>query len=92
MNDARRIQITVETHTLTIIRQLHSVRGWCLDCAREVDMIGIEVALLLTGLEQPTFRDCAQVQGWHFSTGASGVRLVCLDSLRASIRVASTDF
>jgi hypothetical protein len=56
-----------------------------------VDMVGIEAARLLTGLAQPILRDCAQVQRWHFSTTASGTRLVCVESLRASIRPASPD-
>jgi hypothetical protein len=81
-----RIQITVETHTVTIVRQRHAFRAWCRDCACEVDMVGLELAGFLTGLAQPVLRDCSETQPWHFSTSASGSSLVCLNSLRDSIR------
>jgi hypothetical protein len=84
-----RIQITLETHTVTIIRQGERVRGWCRECADEVEMLGIEGAAFLTELAEPVLRDCPQVQGWHFSTSAAGMSLVCLNSLRESIRSAA---
>jgi hypothetical protein len=80
-----RIQVTLETHTVTIIRQSESVRGWCGECADEVEMLGIEGAGFLIGLAEPVVRDCPQVHGWHFSTSAAGMSLVCLNSLRDSI-------
>jgi hypothetical protein len=67
-----RIQITLETHTVTIIRQGECMRGWCRECADEVEMVGIEWASFLAGLAEPIVRDCPQVQGWHFSTTAAG--------------------
>lgn len=84
-----RIQITLETHTVTIIRQGEIVRGWCRECADEVEMLGIEGAAFLTELAEPVLRDCPQVQGWHFSTSGAGMSLVCLNSLRESIRSAA---
>jgi hypothetical protein len=84
-----RIQITLETHTVTIIRRGECVRGWCRECADEVEMVGFEGAGVLTGLAEPPVRDCPQVQGWHFSTSAAGMSLVCLNSLRESIRSAA---
>ena len=89
MSKRTRIQITLETHTATIIRRGECVRGWCRECADEVEMVGIEGAGVLTGLTEPLVRDCPQVQGWHFSTSAAGMSLVCLNSLRESIRRAT---
>lgn len=86
VSERTRIQITVETHTVTIVRQRHAFRAWCRECASEVDMVGLELAGFLMGLAQPVLRDCPQTQRWHFSAGASGSSLVCLNSLRASIR------
>jgi hypothetical protein len=74
---------------VTIIRWGECVRGWCRECADEVEMVGIEGVGVLTGLAEPVVRDCPQVQGWHFSTSAAGMSLVCLNSLRESIRRAT---
>ena len=86
VSERTRIQITVETHTVTIVRQRHAFRAWCRDCACEADMVGLELAGFLVGLAQPVLRDCSETQGWHFSSSASGSELVCLNSLRDSIR------
>lgn len=88
MSERTRIQITVETHSVTIVRRRQAFRGWCRDCACEGDMVGIELAGFLTGQTQPVLRDCTEAQGWHFSTSAAGTLLVCLNSLRESIRMA----
>ena len=89
MSKRTRIQITLETHSVTIIRQGERVRGWCRECADEVEMVGIEGAGVLTGLAEPVVRDSPQVQGCHFSTSAAGMSLVCLNSIRESIRSAA---
>lgn len=86
VSERTRIQITVETHTVTIVRQRHAYRAWCRECGCEVDMVGLELAAFLMGLTQPLLRDSSETQRWHFSTGASGNSLVCLNSLRDSIR------
>ena len=90
MSKSTRIQITLETHSVTIIRQGERVHGWCRECADEVEMLGIEGAAFLTGLAEPVIRDCPQVQGWHFSTSGAGMPLVCLNSLRESIGRATS--
>ena len=84
-----RIEVTLETHTVTITRQGECVRGWCRECADEVEMVGIEGAAFLTGRAEPMVHDCPRVQGWHLSTSAAGMSLVCLNSLRESIRRAT---
>jgi hypothetical protein len=88
MSERTRIEVTLETHTVTIIRQRECVRRWCHECADEVEMVGIEGAGVLTGLTEPLVRGCPPVQGWHFSTNATRMSLVCLNSLRESIRRA----
>jgi hypothetical protein len=51
-----RIQITLETHSVTIIRQGERVRGWCRECADQVELVGIEGVGVLTGLPEPVVR------------------------------------
>ena len=77
----KKMQITIETHTLTILRRHHSRRAWCHNCAREVGVVGMEEAGLPAGMTQPALRDWAQTQGWHLSDAGDGTLLICLESL-----------
>ena len=77
----KKMQITIETHTITILRRHHSRRTWCHKCAREVEVVGMEEAGLLAGMTQPALRDWAQTQGWHLSDAGDGTLLICLESL-----------
>jgi hypothetical protein len=58
-NTGKKMQITIETHTMTILRRRHSRRTWCHDCAREVDVVGMEEVALLTGMTRSALRDWA---------------------------------
>ena len=56
VNDLHRRQITVETHTMTIIRPSHSCR-WCRKCAREAPERSPAAELLLPAVgNQPAHR------------------------------------
>jgi hypothetical protein len=81
---ASRTRITVETHTLTIIRQPKPVRLWCRECAREVEVIGVDEAQALTGTTH-ILRDSAGNQKWHLGEAGNGALLVCVESLRKSL-------
>jgi hypothetical protein len=77
----RRMQITVETDEVTIIRRRHARHTWCRECAREVEVVGMEEAGVLAGMTPQALRNCAQAQGWHVSDAGDGTVLVCLASL-----------
>ena len=78
----KRTEITVETDTILIIRRRRSIRAWCAECGRDVDMVGREEAEALKGISATVLRDC--VTGWHISRTKDGNRLVCLESLLKS--------
>jgi hypothetical protein len=49
----KRTEITVETDELWIIQKSRVTRGWCAECGKEVDMVGLTEAEILSGLTQP---------------------------------------
>jgi hypothetical protein len=85
VNLTNKRQITIETHSMTIIRQRRNLRAWCHECAREVDMIDIEEARALAGVTPQALRHSAGTQGWHLLESGDGLLLVCLESLLKSL-------
>jgi hypothetical protein len=77
----RRMQITIQTDEVTIIRRRHARHTWCRECACEVEVVGMEEAGVLAGMTQEALRNCGQIQGWHLSDAGDGTLLVCLKSL-----------
>ena len=61
-----------------------SIRAWCAECGREVDMVGAEEAEALAGMSGQALRDCAQARGWHLAQGRDGAQIACLESLLKS--------
>jgi hypothetical protein len=78
---ARRMQITIETDEVTIIRRRHPRYTWCPECACEMEVVGMEEAGVRAGLTERALRNCAQSRGWHLSDAGDGTLLVCLKSL-----------
>jgi len=77
----KRIEITVETDRVLIIRQDSSHPAWCAACATEVKMLTAEGAAAVAGL---SLRDiCRQVDAGqlHFSETPDGRLSICLNSL-----------
>jgi len=85
MSIHRRIEITIETDRVLIIRRRRPIRAWCPACGGEVDMVGLAEARAITGMTQPMLQDSAKARGWHFAEGQGGARLICLESLRKSM-------
>ena len=81
MGPGRRVQITIETDEVTIIRRRHTRQVWCRECACEVEVVGMEEAGVLAGMTPQALRNCAQSQRWHLSQAGGGTLLVCLKSL-----------
>lgn len=80
----KRTEITIETDRVLIIRRRRSIRAWCPECGREVDMVDRQEAEDLTGISGHAIRERAQAPGWHLSDGEDGIGLVCLESLLKS--------
>jgi hypothetical protein len=82
---SKRTKITIEANTVLTVRRLRSSRGWCQECAREVDLLNLDEASALAGMTHPAFRECVEIRKWHFSESSDGALLICLDSLTKSM-------
>jgi hypothetical protein len=80
MTTQSRTEITVETDRVLIIRR--SVRAWCRQCGREVEMLSLAEAEALTAASEEELCASAQALRWHLSENQQGTCLVCLESLR----------
>ncbi|MGD0213496.1 MAG: hypothetical protein ABSB87_09710 [Terriglobales bacterium] len=85
----KRTEITVETDRIWIIRRSRATRGWCAECGREVDMVGLKEAEALQKMAQPVTTQpmlpgCGDNRGWHWSEAADGSPLICLESVLKS--------
>ncbi len=84
MTAHRRIEITVETDRVLIIRRRPLVRAWCKECGAEVEMVSLEEAEALSEVTRPELCESAQAHRWHLSQNQEETCLVCLESLRKS--------
>jgi hypothetical protein len=87
----KRTEITLETDRIWIIRKSHSTWGWCAECGREVEMVGLKEAEVLWGIARPLIATQPMLpggrgdsRGWHWSESADGSPLVCLESVLKS--------
>ena len=82
MTARRRIEITVETERILIIRRRRSVRLWCRECGCEVEMVSLGEAEALTDVSGQESREFAQAHACHLTENQEGICLVCLERLR----------
>jgi hypothetical protein len=81
MATPKRIQITIETHQVFIIRRHPSTRLWCQECGREAEVLDLGDVQATTGLTHQILRDAAGTHGWHVSQGHDGSTLICLEAI-----------
>jgi hypothetical protein len=77
----QKIEITVQTDRLVIIRRRSWRRAWCQQCGREVDAVSLQEAKGLAGTVPPLLPRDAQLEAWHVCASGDGEQLVCLQSL-----------
>jgi len=75
----------METDRIVVIRRRNVIRGWCQECAGEVDMLNVEDAAAIVGMPVATLGDSSQARTWHVCQGSEGATLVCLESLLKSM-------
>jgi len=77
-----RTEVFIETSEIFIItRNRTSVRTWCEDCGREVSMLPLPEAALLTGHDVEAIRSMMKNQHIHFCYLNPKTPSVCLRSL-----------
>ena len=83
---AKQTKITIETHSLLILRSQNSRRAWCPVCAAEGELIALENAAVISNLERPALEGGLNSEKLHRSQAADGSVVVCLNSLLARLQ------
>ena len=77
-----RTEVFIETSEILIIKRDRTfVRAWCEDCEREVSMLSVREAALLTGHDVKAIRSMMENRDIHFRDLKPAAPRVCLRSL-----------
>lgn len=77
-----RTEVFIETSETFVVKRSRSfVRTWCEDCGREVSMLPLPEAALLTGHDVKTIRSMMENRRIHFCYLKPETPSVCLRSL-----------
>lgn len=77
-----RTQIVIETTELYVIRRRrHLIRTWCADCGREVSLVPVAEAALLTFQETAAIYSLIEENRVHFQSFGNQNPFICLMSL-----------
>jgi len=77
----QRMEVTVQTERILIIRRRRSRKVWCQQCGREVDAVAMQEATSLASSEQLALPGNPLSEAWHVCEGRDGETLICLESL-----------
>ena len=82
MGNSRRVEISIETHEVLIIRQGKQVSSrLCSKCAGGIEMVTVSAAAVATGLSQRDIFRSVEAGLLHSSETADGQFVICLNSL-----------
>lgn len=77
-----RTEVFIKTSEILIIKRNRTfVRTWCKDCRRQVNMLPLQEAALLTGHDVKAIRSMMENQHIHFCYLKPETPSVCLRSL-----------
>jgi hypothetical protein len=80
----RRVEITVESDGVMIVRRGRSRRGWCGQCGREVEALQLSPSGAPATGSRAVLRRSAESQGWHVFEDTDGSLMVCLNSVESN--------
>jgi len=75
----KRIEITIETDRVVIIRRNRPTRAQCHECGSEADMLDMTTAAELTGMTDRTLRNLMDAQELHLGHSPDGSLRICLE-------------
>ena len=84
MATRKRIEITIETDRVVIIRRNRPTRAQCRECGSEADMLDMTTAAEFIGMTDGMLRDLMNTQEFQVGQSPDGSLRVCLESLRKS--------
>ncbi len=80
MKNNRRIEITVESHRILVMRRRSRLlEGWCERCGKEVATISLEESQASPSSQAITHQ--VEEGRLHFTASADGSSFICLNSL-----------
>ncbi|MBI4746973.1 MAG: hypothetical protein HY774_00670 [Acidobacteria bacterium] len=78
----KKITITIETQRTVSLRREPNRNGeWCSECHEYVDLIDVEQAALILGVDHQTLNQLAQMGDLHPLSQFNRARLICLNSV-----------
>jgi len=89
MNRKQRIEITVETDQILVIRR-RPAPAWCRECAAQIETLTAEEAASVAGVSLPTIYRMAEEGQIHSSETEDGRLRICLNSLLDSTTIGET--
>lgn len=84
----RKLEITIQTSQLLIIRRGRSSRAWCPQCNAEQEMVTLETAAVLADSIAKLLKAGSQSAEWHISQAPDGSPRICLPSF---LRIAEKE-
>lgn len=80
---AKKILITTETVEVTTIQRSRrvDVRKYCFECSRQVEMLSIDAAVIVTGIRSLELFRLLESERVHFVESTQGQVLICEPSL-----------
>lgn len=84
----RTTRLTVETEgTVTFRTRSSRQPGWCEQCGAEVEVVFVDEAATVSGLNEMTIYKSVEARSLHFAEDELGRVLICLNSLQDQKRV-----
>ena len=77
----KRTEITIETDRMLFISRPRKVIGWCAACGAQAEMVPVDEAAILRRVNSRTMFQWVEAKQVHSSENASGLLLICLNSL-----------
>src|SRR5262249_9662714 len=80
----KRTEITIETESMLFINSPNRALTWCAACRAEVEMVTLDQAAILAGVDTRTIFRRLESDNLHSSETAAGLLLICLASLSSA--------
>src|SRR5437879_1068066 len=77
----KRTEITIETERVLSVSSPRKVRAWCSACNNQVEMLPVDEAAMLAGVDARTIFRWVEAERIHFSETPRGSLLICINSL-----------
>jgi hypothetical protein len=87
---AKQTKITIETHSLLILRGRTLPRVWCQHCGAETEMAPLDSVGVISNLPSSEIEMWMESEDIHRSHAPDGGTLICLNSLLKGVQKSKT--